>query len=63
MHEIKRDQQDEALKCMIMTIDYTLVYKIVFARIDDPVTSGITVKILIAELSQMFAAYLGLEVS
>ena len=62
MHEIKRDHQEEALKCMIMTIDYTLVYKIVLARIDDPVTSGITVKILIAELSQMFAAYLGVEV-
>jgi AcrR family transcriptional regulator len=63
VHEIKRERPEEALKCMIMTIDYTLVYKIVLAGIDDPVTSGITVKILIAELSRMFTAYLGLEVS
>ena len=63
MHEIKRDRPEEALKCMIMTIDYTLVYRIVLAGFDDPVTSGISVKMLTAELRQMFEAYLGLEAS
>ncbi|UCE62309.1 MAG: TetR family transcriptional regulator [Phycisphaerales bacterium] len=61
MHEIKRGRRERALKCVIMTIDYTLVYNIVFASIDDPVTSGISVKILTDELRQMFDAYLGLE--
>lgn len=62
MHEIKRDDQERALMCMIMTIDYTLVYRIVLAGFDDPAISGITVNMLIAELHQMFEAYLGLEV-